>query len=108
MPSLMAVSILQDPTIIAFCGTMVIGLFSTIVGAIIWFVRLEGKQSYEYKAVDTRLSALTETVKLAHSRIDDTKAKHEEMETRLFQKMSSIEVSLADISGYLRKQGERV
>jgi len=101
-------SLWEEPQIIVFALTMVVGLASTMLGTIIWFVRLEGRVNYESKSNDSRLLNLEAGASLIHRRIDETKEKHEEMEDRILQKMSSIEVSLAEISGYLRKQGEHV
>lgn len=101
-------SIWEEPQIIVFAMTMIVGLLSTIVGAVIWLTRLEGRVNYESKTSDSRLTNLEKGEALIHRRIDETKAKHEEMEDRILQKMSAIEVSLAEISGYLRKQGEHV
>jgi len=84
----------------------VIFALSTIVGSIIWFVRIEGRVNYHKEMSDTALTSLRLAIDLAHTRIDETKDKHEVMEAKLFQEMGSIKVTLAEISGYLRKQGE--
>lgn len=106
MTTAMVGSIWQQPEIIVFCLTMITGLLATILGATIWFIRLEGRVNYESKATEKRLENLEAGANLIHRRIDETKEKHEEMESRILQKMSAIEVSLAEISGYLRKRNE--
>jgi hypothetical protein len=90
----------MDPEIVIFS-------LGTIVGSIIWFVRLEGKVSYHKEMSDTALTSLKLAIELAHTRIDETKEKHEEMESRILNEMGQIKVSLAEISGYMRKQAEK-
>lgn len=92
-------SILMAPEFFVFA-------LATILGSIIWFVRLEGRVNYESKINDKAIAAMQIALDLAHKRIDETKIRHEEMETRIFSDMSQIKVTLAEISGYLRKQGE--
>ncbi len=106
MTAAMAGSLWQQPEIIVFCLTMIVGLLSTIVGAIVWFTRLEGRVNYEAKSTDSRLKSLEEGQHLVHRRIDETKEKHDQMEDRILMKMSSIEVCLAEINGYMRKRNE--
>lgn len=86
---------------------VVVAFLSAVVGGIVWLVRLEGKQYYESKGTEAELASLRNDISLAHKRIDDAKEKHEEMENRILNEMSQIKVSLAEISGYLRRQGEK-
>jgi len=92
-------SILMAPEILVFS-------LATIIGSVIWFVRLEGRVNYESKINDKATSSMQISIDLSHKRIDETKARHEEMEIRIFNDISQIKVTLAEISGYLRKQGE--
>jgi len=86
---------------------VIVSFLSAVVGTIIWLVRLEGRQSYESKASQTEIASVREALAIVHRRIDETKEKHEEMESRILQEMSAIKVSLAEISGYLKKHGEK-
>jgi hypothetical protein len=74
----MMISIFQQPEFIVFA-------LATILGSIVWFVRLEGRVNYGEKGSEKAFESLHTAVTLAHKRIDDNKEKHEQMETRLFQ-----------------------
>lgn len=85
---------------------VVVAFISACVGAIIWLVRLEGKIALHREMAKTAIDEHKLSLALAHKRIDENKDKHTEMESRIFQDMSAIKITLAEISGYLRKQKE--
>lgn len=99
-------TLLSAPEFIVFA-------LGVIVGSIIWFVRLEGRVNQGEKTFDQdrifqekERSYLRAAGDLAHKRIEEIKRHHDEMESRIFQEMGNIKVSLAEISGYLRKEKE--
>ena len=91
--------LMQHPEVLIF-------LASSLIVTIIWSVRLEGRVNYEAKIMEQAFNALKTTTELAHQRISENKAKHDEMSDRLFTEVGSIRVALAEISGYLRKEKE--
>lgn len=60
------------------------------LGAVIWFIRLESRVKYQDKEL------LRLTIELA-----DIKKKHEDLDTKLMEKLSTIEKTLARICGKL-------
>lgn len=85
---------------------VVVAFVSACIGGIIWLVRLEGRITLHREIAKTALEEQKLSLALAHKLIEESKAKHTEMESRIFQDMSAIKVALAEISGYLRKQKE--
>ncbi len=85
--------LLKQPDVLVFIACTVIGLLSTIIGCVIWFVRLEGRTNYIEKDLER-----------AHARISDTKTDHDSVMKEVFTKLNELGVQLAELNGFLKKQ----
>lgn len=67
-----------------------------IIGFVVWLVRLEGRVKQNER--------LTE---IAQGSVDELRARHEQLDSELVRKLSSLETAVARIEGYLRGRTEK-
>ncbi len=96
--------LLKQPEILVFIACTLLGLVSTIIGCVIWFVRLEGRQNYTERANDERALQAAKDLAVVHKRIDDMKSEHDDAVKDLLKEMGDVKVQLAELIGYLKKQ----
>lgn len=73
-----------------------ISLIGSIVGAIVWLVRLEGK-----------VLSLEKQIAIAQKEVDSLQIKHEALDSKVVEQLASVRESLARIEGALGvKKGE--
>lgn len=87
--------LLKQPEVIVFIAAMIVGLVSTIIGCVIWFVRLEGRLNYVEKTND-------EARPILHKRIDDVKDEHASAMKDILKEMGEVKIQLAQLNGYLK------
>ena len=94
----------KQPEILVFIAAMIVGLISTIIGCVIWFVRLEGRLNHVESSNDERAKQTTKDFEVVHKRIDDAKDEHDSVMRDLLKEMGDVKVQLAELNGYLKKQ----
>jgi len=65
-------------------------IVSSLIGIVIWFVRLEGLSKFNNRMIDELRQEITEL-----------RTKHEALDSKIVEKLSVIEKSLAKIEGRL-------
>lgn len=83
---------------------MIVALVSTIIGCVIWFVRLEGRLNYVERANDERAAQSSKDFAVVHKRIDDMKDEHDSTVKDLLKEMGDVKVQLAELIGYLKNK----
>lgn len=63
-------------------------IFTSLIGCVIWFVRLEGLSKFNYRMIEE-----------LHTEITELRVKHEALDSKIVDKLSVIERSLAKIEG---------
>lgn len=96
--------LLKQPEILVFIAAMIVAMLSTIIGCVIWFVRLEGRLNYVEKSNDERAVAAVKVHDLLHARIDDVKSEHDSAVKDILKEMGDVKVQLAELIGYLKNK----
>lgn len=103
--------LLTDPTILVFFGGLLVGLLATIIGCIIWFVRLEGRVNGMQDLSNERLQALQAKIlcletedELLHTRITRQSERQDSMQTSIMQELNKLSHQVAELVGFLKKE----
>lgn len=81
---------------------ILITLSVTIIGVIVWFVRLEGKVNQHKALCDAGQLALKETMVEAQKDIDCIRNRQEIIDEKVATELKHIALELAQIKGYLQ------
>lgn len=74
-----------------------------VIGAIIWFVRLEGRVNQGEAIAAARAKAMDEKVILIQAQITELFAKHEASNSKLLEQLTKVREELAEIRGLLKR-----
>lgn len=75
----------------------------SLIGVIVWFVRLEGRVNYNEKVNEQRSEAKQAQIDAIKAQFTELRVKHDELDSKIVNELAKVREGLARIEGFLQR-----